>query len=197
MQELLFWAKSNYIEILGAVSALIYLYFSIKQNVLLWPLGIITSVLYVYVFFNSGFYADMGLNVYYVIISIYGWYYWTKGRGETQNKKKNLPVVSLNRKLSIKLCIIGLLIFVIIAYVLVKFTDSQVPYWDAFTTAGSIIATWMLARKIIEHWLIWVVVDLVSLALYIYKDLYATSVLFIVYTTMAVVGYVTWKKDLK
>ena len=84
----------------------------------------------------------------------------------------------------------------VIAYILVNFTDSDIPYWDAFTTAFSITATWMLARKIIEHWLIWIVVDLVSAGLYIYKGLYPTTVLFLVFTILAIMAYVEWKKDL-
>jgi nicotinamide mononucleotide transporter len=88
-------------------------------------------------------------------------------------------------------------LFGIIAFILINFTDSEIPYWDAFTTAGSFVATWMLARKIIEHWLIWIIVDSVSLGLYIYKGLYATVILFAVYTLLAVMGYIEWKKELK
>ncbi|HDR88582.1 MAG TPA: nicotinamide riboside transporter PnuC [Bacteroidetes bacterium] len=182
------------IEIFGAVTGLIYLYFSIRQNIWLWPLGIFTSSVYIYVFFVSKFYADMGLQGYYLVVSIYGWYHWL--HGASGNRSDELPVSRTSRRQWVVLLIITLVLFVLMAWVLERFTDSDVPRWDAFTTAASITATWMLARKLLEHWLIWVVVDAVSMGLYVYKGLYPTVGLFAVYTLMAVKGYVEWKKDL-
>lgn len=190
------WMWTNKIEVLGAILGLLYIFFSIRQHILTWPTGLFTSLLYTAVFFQSGFYADMGLQVYYVAISIYGWYYWLKG-----NKKGNtddqVPVTAISRKLILKLIIITGIIYVVILFILIRFTDSTVPIMDSLTTALSITATWMLAKKYIEHWLIWIFVDLVSAGLYVYKDLWPTVLLFIVYTVMAVVGYNEWKKDLK
>ncbi|MGC9471037.1 MAG: nicotinamide riboside transporter PnuC [Bacteroidales bacterium] len=182
------------VEIFGAVTGLIYLYFSIRQNIWLWPLGIFTSSVYIYVFFASKFYADMGLQGYYLVVSIYGWYHWL--HGTSGNRSDDLPVSRTSRRQWVVLLIITLVLFVLMAWVLERFTDSDVPRWDAFTTAASITATWMLARKLLEHWLIWVVVDAVSMGLYVYKGLYPTVGLFAVYTLMAVKGYVEWKKDL-
>lgn len=195
MMNVLDWFYIHYQEILGTVFSLIYLYFSIKQNIWLWPLGLISSAIYVYVFFSAGIYADMGLQVYYVVISIYGWYRWSGG----ENKDKetaNLPVKHTDELTAVYLLIITSVLFIIIAQILMRYTDSQIPYWDAFTTAASITATWMLAKKYIEHWLIWIVVDLVSTGLYVYKNLYFTVFLYAVYTAMAIVGYVQWKKSM-
>ena len=183
----------TYIEIFGMLSALLYLYFSIKQNIFLWPLGIITSALYIYVFFVSKFYADMGLQVYYLVISIYGWYYWIYGKKKETGK---LPVTVLNFKLWVLSLIAIAVLFLFIVFILKKFTDSELPYWDSFTTSASIVATWMLAKKKIDNWLLWIVVDSVSAGLYWHKELYVTFVLFIVYTTMAVVGYIQWRKTM-
>lgn len=189
------WLFSNKIELLGAILGLIYIYFSIRQNILTWPTGLLTSAFYVVVFLRSGFYADMGLQVYYVVISIYGWYFWLKGK---RNVKENqLPVRTTSIKIWINLGGIFVIIFVAILYILLKFTDSTVPYLDTLTTALSIVATWMLAKKYIEHWLIWIFVDVLSIGLYIYKSLWPTVILFTVYTAMAFIGYVEWKKDLK
>lgn len=182
------------VEIFGAVTGLIYLYFSIRQNIWLWPLGIFTSSVYIYVFFVSKFYADMGLQGYYLVVSIYGWYHWLYG--DSGNRSDELPVSRTSRRQWVVLLIITLVLFILMAWVLDRFTDSDVPRWDAFTTAASITATWMLARKLLEHWLIWVVVDAVSMGLYVYKGLYPTVGLFAVYTLMAVKGYVEWKKEL-
>lgn len=186
------WIINNIVEIIGTISGLIFLYLEIKQNKWLWPLGLLTSVMYIYVFFVAKLYADMSLQFYYVFISIYGWILWSRGV-----EKKELPVSQLSRSLFLKLFVASMFIYAIISYILVNFTDGSVPYWDAFTTALSIVATWMLARKILEQWLVWVVVNAVSFGLYIYKGLYPTSVLFFFYTTLAVVGYLQWKKDLK
>jgi len=187
------WIIDNIIEIIGTIAGLIFLYLEIKQNKWLWPVGLLTSVMYIYVFFIAKLYADMSLQFYYVFISIYGWIIWSHGSNQS---KKELPVTHLSRKLFLILFGVSMAIYVFISYVLVNFTDGSVPYWDAFTTALSIVATWMLARKILEQWLVWVVVNSVSLGLYIYKGLYPTSILFFFYTVLAVIGYLQWKKDM-
>ncbi len=189
------WLSNNYIELIGAITGLIYLYFEIEQKVWLWPLGFMTSAFYVYIFYTSKFYADMGLNVYYVIISIYGFYHWLYGGN--RDKVDTLPVTKTPKYLIIWLAISTVIFFILIEYALRHFTDSPVPIGDAFTTALSITATWMLARKYIEHWFLWVGINSVSLALYIYKGLYPTSVLFVFYTTMSVVGYRQWRKEMQ
>lgn len=196
MQNLILeWLFSNKIELLGAILGILYIFFSIRQNILTWPTGLITSAIYIIVFFQSKFYADMGLQVYYVVISIYGWYYWIKG-----NKPENsntVPVRRVNKKLWLKLIAITIFLYFAILAILINFTDSDVPFMDSLTTALSITATWMLAKKYIEHWLIWIFVDLFSAGLYIYKSLWPTVILFLVYTVMAYLGYIEWKKDLK
>jgi nicotinamide mononucleotide transporter len=156
-------------------------------------LGVVTSALYIYVFFVSKFYADMGLQVYYLLISFYGWYLWVRGAGPREASA--LPVSRLTYPLGVLLAGVSVVIFVFLAWLLKEFTDSPLPWWDAFTTALSVVATWMLARKILEQWLVWIVVNAVSLGLYIYKGLYPTSILFFFYTTMAVVGYLQWRKS--
>jgi nicotinamide mononucleotide transporter len=190
------WIWANKIEVLGAILGLLYIFFSIRQHILTWPTGLFTSLLYTAVFFQSGFYADMGLQVYYVIISIYGWYYWLKG-GKKEKQQEQVPVTKMPRQLFLKSILATVIIYVIILFVLIRFTDSTVPIMDSLTTALSITATWMLAKKYIEHWLIWIFVDLVSAGLYIYKGLWPTVILFLVYTIMAFLGYFEWKKTIK
>jgi nicotinamide mononucleotide transporter len=195
LQQVLLWISNNYIELLGLIFGLLYILLSIKQNIWCWPVGFITSALYIYVFFVTKFYADMGLQVYYLIVSVYGWSHWMFGA--KSKKQDDLKISKTNIKLAIYLFLATLILFIIISYILVNYTDSEIPYWDAFTTAASFVATWMLARKIIEHWIIWIVVDSVSLGLYIYKELYPTVILFAVYTVLAILGYIEWKKELK
>ncbi|MBI9053480.1 MAG: nicotinamide mononucleotide transporter [Bacteroidales bacterium] len=195
LQQILVWISGNYIELLATVFGLFYILLSIKQNIWCWPAGLITSALYVYVFFGSKFYADMGLQVYYVFVSLYGWYHWKFGA--KSKKQDDLKISGINLKTAIILMLVTAVLFVIIAYVLVNFTDSTVPYWDSFTTAASFVATWMLARKIIEHWIIWIIVDAISLGLYLFKGLYPTVILFGVYTVLAILGYIEWRRKLR
>ncbi len=188
------WLVENYIELLGALLSIVYLFLSIRKNILLWPIGIMSAALYMIVFFQTKFYADMGLNSYYFFISIYGWVTWSKAG---KKDSPGMPVVRTGLFRGFVLFAIMLLLFLGMGYLLERFTDSPIPYWDAFTTAGSFVATWMLTKKMIEHWIVWVIIDLVSLGLYLYRGLYPTAVLFAIYTTMAVIGYIQWKKTLK
>lgn len=192
------WLLSNKIELLGAILGLLYIFFSIRQSILTWPTGLLASLLYTYVFFKTRFYADMGLQVYYIAISVYGWYHWLKGSNNKKGGENNdLPVQKLSVKLIWKSVFATVIIYLILLFILLKFTDSDVPFMDSMTTALSVVATWMLAKKYIEHWLIWIFVDAVSAGLYVYKNLWPTVILFLVYTVMAFLGYLEWKKDFK
>ena len=188
------WILKNYIEILGVLTGLVYLYFSVKQIIWLWPFGILTSLFYIYVFFSAGFFADMSLQIYYFFISIYGWYHWLKG---SSGNDKTLRVSSISGKEWLIYIIITIILTLLTGVILSHLRGSNLPYWDAFTTSASIVATWMLARKIIENWLWWILIDIVSLGMYLYKGLYPTVILFAVYIAMAFIGYMQWKKDLK
>lgn len=190
------WLIKNWVEIIGSVMGIAYVFLSIKQNILTWLLGLLTSLLYIYVFFVSKFYADMALQFYYVWVSIYGWILWAKG-SNNKHGKNSLPVVSIKPKMLVILLFVSLVLWIGIYFILKKYTDSPLPLGDAFTTAFSIVATWMLARKILEHWIVWVIVDFVSLLLYIIKGLYPTVIMFVIYTLAAIYGYVEWRKDLR
>ncbi|MDF1574790.1 MAG: nicotinamide riboside transporter PnuC [Bacteroidales bacterium] len=183
-----------WIEIFGVVTGILYVILEVRQDRLLWPLGLITSAAYVYIFFNGKFYADMGLQVYYVLISIYGWYYWARGGAKTE--KGELPVIRIRRLQFIFLFLFFACSWAGIWLVLDRYTDSTVPLGDSFTTALAIVATWMLTRKIIEQWFLWIIANVVSMGLYIYKGLYPTVILYAVYAGMSVYGYMEWKKYL-
>jgi len=187
------WFSGHWIEVLGVAFSLLYLYLSIRQNILLWPAGIISALLYMLVFFQSKFYADMGLNAYYLVISIYGWILW---RRQGTKSGDGPPVTRIRSRQALILGMITIAGFLLIGRVLDRFTDSPIPYWDALTTAISFTATWMLARKILEHWILWILVDALSMGLYYHRGLYPTLFLFLVYTVMAVIGYRQWKNTL-
>ena len=193
------WITGNSVEIFGAAAGIIYVFLEIRQSLWLWPVGIATAAAYIWIFFTARLYADMSLQVYYVLISILGWYWWVTGKrnGKTGNaEKKRMPVSRINLKLAILLFFILAGIYTIIYFVLYRFTNSPVPGWDAFITSVSIIATWMLARKIYEHWWLWIAVNSVSVILCFMRGLYPTAVLYTIYGTMSVVGLVEWKKSI-
>jgi nicotinamide mononucleotide transporter PnuC/nicotinamide mononucleotide transporter PnuC len=213
------WISNNYIEIFGAVTGIIYVFLEIKQTIWLWPVGILTSAVYIWVFFTSKIYADMSLQVYYLVISILGWYWWTRGAGPRvqgkgqsgegkgqkeewekggrgEEEKKELQVTRLTLKTGILLSIVFVLLYCSMWLVLTRLTDSPVPVRDAFITSLSIIATWMLARKIYEHWYLWIVVNFVSAVLFMTRGLYPTVILYIVYGVMSFGGLVAWKKTI-
>ena len=123
------------------------------------------------------------------------WIYWLYG-GNRESESQKLRVTRISGQLIWILTGIGTSLFLGIVAILKFFTDSDVPWGDGFTTAASIVATWMLARKILEHWLVWILVDSLAAALYFYKGLYPSTVLYIIYAAIAVLGYIKWKKDL-
>jgi len=184
----------NWIEIVGAILSLIYLYLSIKQKISLWIFGFLSSALYIVVFFQTKFYADMSLQFYYLVISVYGWFNWKYGKPDTGQE---LPATKITKRLILKLGASSILIYIIYYLVLAKFTDSTIPKADSLVGMLSVIGTWMLARKLIENWLVWIVADGIATGLFFYKGLYPTAVLFIIYTIMAIVGYWQWKKALE
>ena len=191
------WLGIHYIEVIATILGILGVVYEIKQHVFVWPLGIITALLYIYVYFHARFYADMLLQIYYVPISIYGWWFWIYGRKRKQYKEEKIvPVKRAGKRLIIILSFITIVVTFLMALFLKEFTDSPVPLGDGFTTAGGFVATWMLARKIIEHWFLWIIVDATSMCLYVYKGLYPTTILFLVYTIMAFIGYFEWKKSL-
>ncbi|MDD5185584.1 MAG: nicotinamide riboside transporter PnuC [Paludibacter sp.] len=190
---MLAYLKANWIEIVGAILSLIYLYLSIKQKISLWVFGFFASAFYIVVFFQTKFYADMSLQFYYLVVSVYGWINWKYG---THQAGKELPATRTGKKLIWQLALASVLIYVVYYIVLAKFTDSTIPKADSLVGMLSVVGTWMLARKLLENWLVWIVADGLATGLFFYKELYPTAVIFIIYTIMAVVGFLQWKKTM-
>lgn len=251
-------------EYFGVVTGLLYLFLEIKQHRAMWVIGFLTSFVYVFVFFSSKIYADMGLNLYYVLISIYGFWQWTRqrktpspsineqatdskteiaietgtnarrgakteteikagikpqaeteikagpetkarpeteagpetkaGRTETSGNADALLYREITWRLAAGIGLALTMFYGLLYFILTRYTDSPIPAGDAFTTAVGIVATWMLARRIIEHWLLWIVVNFVSVYLYYLRGLYPTMFLYLCYAVLAAVGLYNWKK---
>lgn len=189
------------LEYFGVLTGLLYLFLEIRQHRAMWVVGFLTSLVYVFVFFFSKIYADMGLNIYYVAISIYGFWQWTRksgtgtsGTGEAAATQEAILYRNMTPRLFAWISFAILALFALLYYVLHHFTDSPIPVGDAFTTAVGIVATWMLARRIIEHWIFWIIVNCVSVYLYYLRGLYPTMFLYICYAVLAAIGLYTWKK---
>lgn len=194
MNDISCWISGNYIEVFGAITGIIYVILEIRQKIWLWPVGIVTSAVYIWVFYTSGFYADGSLQIYYLVISVVGWYWWTKGRRDEE--KSGLSVSRLKLKTGVVLGVVFVVLYFVMWFVLTRFTDSPVPVWDSFITSLSIVATWMLARKIYEHWYLWIIVNTVSSVLFLYRGLYPTMVLYIIYCIMSFSGLRVWKRSI-
>ena len=189
----------NYLEIIGTFVGLIYLWLEFKASVYLWVASIIMPAIYIVVYYRAGLYADLGINVYYVLASLYGLFIWITGKnhGKSNEKVEEIPISHTPKKLYIPLISITCLLTVVFAQILTRFTDSDVPWADSFTTALSVVALWMLAKKYAEQWLAWILVDVVCCVLYVYKGLYFTSGLYGLYTFIAYFGFLKWKKMIK
>lgn len=188
----------QYLEIIGTVIGLIYLWQEYHASIYLWITSIIMPAIYLFVYYQAGLYADFGINVYYLAIAVYGWLAWRYGftllKRRGKESAKELSISHTPQKSWGVLMLLSVTIWIAISIILCNFTDSNVPYTDAFTTAFSIIGMYMLARKYVEQWIIWLIVDIVSSGLYIYKELYFTAALYAVYAIIAIFGYRKWKE---
>ncbi len=197
MESVVDWILINRIELIAAILGIVGIFLQIKQNHWYWLTSIVMVSMYIFVFYASGFYADMSFQVYYLVISLYGWYYWITSKGKPKKAKTgNIKTTKLNLKQWIICLLAAVAFFVFIYWILKNFTNSTVPVGDAFTTALSFVATWLLARRILENWLFWIVIDIASTGLYVYKGLYPTAILFSVLSVLAFVGYFKWRKAL-
>lgn len=190
------WLRGNYLELAGTLTGLLYIYYTIKKKNRLWIYGIISSALYVYVFYHSGIYAYTLLYVYYVVIGIYGLYNWTRKTKTGTGKREFLPVKRIGPLKTAMYALASLVLSVILFILIRSFGLTDAGYTDSFLAASSILATWMLTQKYLEHWLLWIVIDVLSMAFMIYKGLFPSSLLFLAYTLLAIRGYFEWKKEM-
>ena len=183
----------NGLEIAGTIVGVLYLYWEYRASMKVWLAGILMPALSLGVYWNAALYADFGINVYYLLAAIYGWWVWRSG---VSGAEAELPIVRTPRTAWLPLAVAGLAAFVAMGFILQHYTDSNVPWADSFTTALSIVGMFMLAGKWVEQWLVWIVVDVVSAGLYVYKDLYFYAVLYAAYAVVAVLGYAAWQRKM-
>jgi nicotinamide mononucleotide transporter len=192
------WTASHYLKIfewLATITGFLYIYYTIREDTRLWLYGIISSALFAWVFFKTSIYANSLLYIYYVIIGFYGWYTWSRSEKEDSKKTKLKIKRTAVKKLSAYIAVS--FVFAIPVYFILKnYSDSDAPMIDAVLTTGGMLATWMLTQKLIEQWILWIVIDVIWCGLMIYKGMYPSLVLFAAYTILAFKGYFEWKKEL-
>ena len=192
IDQLLALAIAKRWEVLAVVTGIISVYLSTRENIWSWPTALVNVSLYFVVFYEAKLYADMGLQVVYFVLSLYGWYEWLYG-GENRTE---LHVSRTSRVLGVRLLAIGVACAAVLGTALARFTDAALPYVDSATTSTSLVAQWMMTRKILENWAVWVAVDIVYIGMFVFKGLYLTAVLYAVFLVLAIMGYVQWKRSL-
>ena len=176
------------LEILSFVLSVLTVLLNIRQIHWAWLFSILSSALYGIVFFSSRLYGDSGLQMVFVVVSVYGWYCWLQGDKQSQE----MPVTSLNLMQRFAAILAWLSVFVILSLFLKTYTDSDVPYMDGFLTAGSLVGQLLLSRKKIENWLIWIAVDVLYVGLYLSKGLVLTAILYGIFVVLAAIGLKQW-----
>jgi len=177
------------IEGIAAACGLLCVWLTVRQNVWCWPVGLIQVVLYVGVFYQARLYSDLILHVVYIVMQVYGWYHWLYGgQARTQLKVTSLSSLGFLAWLLVVAAITGPW-----GYAMATYTAAAAPYPDAFIAVASLAAQWLMARKKLESWYLWIAVDFVAIAVYLSKSLYITTALYAVFLVPAATGYIQWK----
>lgn len=187
-------------ELIAVITGVCSVWFARKESILVYPVGLISVLLYVYICFSVKLYADGVIQIYYAIMSVYGWYYWIKGGKSKSIKAKTeqqAPIISLSvggQLLALGITILSGLLFWVI---LDRYTDSTIPFWDGLSTAIFFTAMFLMARKYIENWLYWIVGDIICIPLFFSKSLCLSSLQYIIFTMLAIAGWMAWRKKLR
>ena len=180
------------LEYVAVALGIICVYLQTKEDIRAWPAGLLSVSLYVLIFFRSFLYSDMVLHFIYIALNAYGWWNWSK----RQSGQPVVKITKMNKSSLLATTTLFLVATLIWGYLFDRFTDAQLVYFDAFTTVGSLIAQYLLVKKIIENWILWIIVDVVAINMYIYKGLYPTAFLFGVYLILCTMGFISWKKKM-
>ena len=188
-----YWSQ-NWLEATGLVSGLLCVLLLIRQNIWNWPIGLFYSAVSIVVFYEARLYADLCLHVFYVTMNAYGWYYW--GFAKRPAEVPVLPVTRIPPRVAAALAVVVAIATAGVGWSFANYTNAAVPYWDSATTTMSFAAMWMTARKQIENWIVWLIVDIVSTGIYLYKGLEMYALLYCVYIGMAFAGWWAWRASM-
>jgi nicotinamide mononucleotide transporter len=196
-----FWSNfldTSWLEFIAVIFGLLSVWYAKQEKILVYPTGIISVLIYVYICFGIKLYADAGINLFYFIMSVYGWYKWTKKSTNPELKiTANTPrdwIISI-----LMFIFSGVIILLLLVYFKAgdeEYWSTRVPYIDTFTTAVFIVGMWLMAFKKVENWIFWIIGDVISIPLYAFKGLVFTSFQFLVFLLIAILGYYAWRKKL-
>jgi nicotinamide mononucleotide transporter len=181
---------TNILDIIGAVGAFLATVAYIRVSLWAWLISLIAIFADIFLYYTTGIYGDMALQLVYLTLTLYGWYQWKFGGTQHQG----LPITRISLKQSLKLALIAIIGIFVVFYLLRNYTDSRIPFWDATTTVLSLIAQWMVCRKIIENWFLWLVIDSMYFGMYFYKSIPFHALLQLIYFGMGIIGYLYWRK---
>ena len=183
--------QNSLLELLAVVFAVAYLILAVRENSLCWYAAGISTLIFLFIFWDVKLYMESGLQIYYLAMAFYGWYQWRDAQTETASLQVS--------KWSARQHVVALALIATLTYVsgslLNSGTDANLPYLDSFTTWASVVTTFMVARKILENWLYWLVIDSVSIYLYLDRELYFTSLLFAIYIVIIFFGWFAWNRS--
>ena len=185
-------ADTTWLEYVAVIFGILSVWYARKENTLVYPTGIVNVLIFVYLCYHAGLYANMGINMFYFIMSVYGWYSWTR-------KDVHEQVLTISRcSLSYGAVMVAILLilFILLHFVLTRFTDSTVPGIDALTTSIYVVGMWLMARKKIENWIAWIVGDIIAIPLYAIQGLIFSSLQFLIFLIIAILGYIEWRRKL-
>lgn len=181
------WQETSVWEVIAVILAIAYLVLAMYENILCWLAALLSTSIYVVLFFDVNLYMESGLQIYYIIMALYGWYAWRKHNDGSEDL--HISTWSVKQHL---MAATAILIITSISAYLLKNTGASYPWLDSFTTWSAVLTTWMVARKILENWLYWIVIDSISIYLFINKELYLTALLFLIYVILCISGYRQW-----
>ncbi len=184
-------------ELVAVVLAIAYLLLALRENTLCWYCALASTAIYTVLFWDVSLLMESGLNVYYMVMAVYGWYQWRRVGScvsSDSQARNNIKIHSWPWRYHCLAWGLIVLCSVISGALLANNTSAVLPYLDSLTTWGSIVTTWMVARKVLENWLYWILIDGLSIILYIDRGLYLTSLLFVAYVIIVVFGYFSWRK---
>ena len=180
------WDTNLILQLVATVTGILCVYLQTREKILAWPFGIVSVTISVYIFAQSGLYSDVILHLVYVVLNIYGWWNWAASR---RSASDTAPILLMTKQgwfaWSITIVIGTGLLGAMMGY----YTDASVPYFDAFTTVGSLVAQYLLAKKVLQNWTLWILVDVVAINVYIYKEIYIIAFLFFVYLLLCIKGH--------
>ena len=179
-------------EVLAVVLAVLYLVLAIRQNIWCWAAAAVSTAIYLFILYDSKLYMQSALQIYYLAMAAYGWHHWRRPRGGGAE----LPVTTWPWRYHVVAIGSVLLLMLVSAELMARYSDAPLPHLDSFTTWGAVVTTFMVARKVLENWVYWFVIDLVSIFMYLDRDLYFTVALFSGYLVMIVIGYRSWRASM-